>query len=38
VLDRFGGKTPTWGTGENLLVDRKVVIVGSSGRFVPELL
>ena len=31
VLDRFGGKTPTWGTGENLLVDRKVVIVTPGG-------
>jgi outer membrane protein assembly factor BamB len=31
VLDRFGGKVPTWGIGENLLVDGKAVIVTAGG-------
>jgi outer membrane protein assembly factor BamB len=31
MLDRFGGKVPTWGIGENRLVDGKVVIVTPGG-------
>jgi outer membrane protein assembly factor BamB len=31
VVDRFDGKVPTWGIGENLLVDGKVVVVTPGG-------
>ncbi len=31
ILDRFGGKVPTWGIGENLLVDGQRVIVTPGG-------
>ncbi len=31
MLDRFGGKAPTWGIGENLLVDGKMVMVTPGG-------
>ena len=31
MLDRFDGKVPRWGIGENLLVDGKVVIVTPGG-------
>ena len=30
-MDRFDGKVPTWGIGENLLVDGKVVVVTPGG-------
>ncbi len=31
ILERFGGKVPTWGIGENLLVDGNTVIVTPGG-------
>jgi len=31
MLERFGGKAPTWGIGENVLVEGKVVIVTPGG-------